>query len=84
MPNAEYRLVDVCRNFLGNKRSPDYENLVNEMLVNFKVQNAILKVHFQHHQLGYFPVNSNLQEHGEPVHQDMPIMEERYSDRVSK
>ena len=37
-------------------------NLVSEMLTNFKLQNVriSLKVHFLHHHLSYFPANCGL------------------------
>lgn len=47
--------VFVCRNFLGNKRSDDYQQRIDELLKSYKALgcNMSLKVHFLHSHLSF-------------------------------
>ena len=44
--------ADVVHNFLGNRKSPNYKELVERMLTAYEAQgcNMSLKVHFLHSQ----------------------------------
>lgn len=75
----------VAQNFLGNQKSEDYQNLVEEMLENYNRLGCLmsLKLHFLHSHLDYFPENLGdfSEEQGERFHQDMKEMERRYQGR---
>lgn len=77
--------VLVIKNFLGNNKADNYEELVQNMLANFKNVgiNMSIKVHFLHSHLDRFPHNLGdlSEEQGERFHQDMKVMEERYQGR---
>jgi hypothetical protein len=72
----------VCENFLGNKKDPNYKQLVKQMLDNFYKLgcNMSLKVHCLHSHLDIFPDNMGKisDEHGERFHQEIKFMEKRY------
>lgn len=75
----------VVTNFLGNRRSTDYEHVVDELLQNFQAlgANMSIKMHFLSSHLDYFPDNCGdySEEQGERFHQDIKVMEERYQGR---
>lgn len=75
----------ICANFLGNKRSSNYTELVEDLLVNYKNLGCrmSLKVHFLHSHLEFFPPNLGAvsDEQGERFHQDISVMERRYQGR---
>ena len=75
----------VCTNFLGNKKSVDYEVTVSEMLHYFQVMgcNMSLKLHFLDCHLDFFPKNLGAvsDEHGERFHQEISVFEKRFSGR---
>ena len=50
---------NVSQNFLGNTKSEDYKNIVNELLENYKNIGCLmsLKLHFLHSHLDYFLQN---------------------------
>jgi hypothetical protein len=77
--------VEVMENFLGNYKSDNYEQIVNNMLRNFEKLgcNMSVKVHFLHSHISYFPENLGQmsEEQGERFHQDMKTMESRYQGR---
>lgn len=77
--------VEVTKNFLGNHRSSNYSEIVNDMLEAFKNLgcNMSIKVHYIHSHLDQFPENlgSYSEEQGERFHQDIKTMEERYQGR---
>lgn len=77
--------VEVTKNFLGNHKSSNYSEIVNNMLENFKNLgcNMSVKVHYLHSHLDQFPENlgSYSEEQGERFHQDLKTMEERYKGR---
>jgi len=72
----------VVKNFLGNCKAKNYEELVQNMLVNFKNLDAAMsiKVHYLHSHLDKFPENLGdvSEEQGERFHQDIKCMEKRY------
>ena len=74
--------VDVMKNFLGNKKAGNHEDLVGNMLSAFydlgcKMSN---KVHFLFNHLDKLPENLGAVsgEQGERFHQDLMAVEERY------
>lgn len=73
---------DVVNNFLGNHKHPDYVQIVERMLQNFRLLGCrmSLKVHFLYSHLDYFPKNLGQvsEEQGERFHQDLKQMESRY------
>ncbi|CAG9834269.1 unnamed protein product [Diabrotica balteata] len=75
----------VVTGFLGNKKNPNYKTIVADMLDNFKKLgcNMIIKVHYLHSHLDYFPANLGdvSEEQGERFHQDIKEMERRYQGR---
>ncbi|KAJ8736888.1 hypothetical protein PYW07_000159 [Mythimna separata] len=77
--------VLVVKNFLGNHKAPEYQELVAKMLQNFNRLgvNMSIKLHFLHSHLDRFPQNLGdySEEQGERFHQDIRIMEERYQGR---
>ena len=79
--------VMVIKNFLGNYRSDDYRELVENMLVLFKNTGCrmSLKMHFLHSHIDFFPPNNGdvSDEHGERFHQDIAVMEKRYQGKFN-
>lgn len=75
----------VIENFLGNHKSDDYKDIVQDLLSNLRVMNINMsyKIHFLHAHLDRFPENlgafSEVQ--GERFHQDIKVMEQRYKGR---
>lgn len=73
---------EVQEKFLGNNKDPDYKNIVNRMLSNFKEMGCLmnLKIHFLHSHIDYFPENLGdfSEEQGERFHQDFKDVERRY------
>lgn len=76
---------DVTQNFLGNKKSPRYEEIVAKMVEEFRNLGCLmnLKIHFLHSHLDKFPENLGAfsEEQGERFHQDIKVMETRYQGR---
>ena len=76
---------DVVSNFLGNKKSPNYQTIVEQMLTNFQTLGCRMsvKVHYLHSHLDFFPANLGhmSEEQGERFHQDIKTMETRYQGR---
>lgn len=72
----------VCKNFLGNTKSENYRELVEELLTAYHILkcNMSLKLHFLHSHLDFFPENLGAisDEHGERFHQDIASIEKRY------
>ncbi|KYM97739.1 hypothetical protein ALC62_11568, partial [Cyphomyrmex costatus] len=73
------------QNFLGNKKSPHYEQIVAKMISDFQKLkcNMNLKLHFLDFHLDKFPHNLEdfSEEQGERFHQDIKVMETRYQGR---
>lgn len=78
-------LKSVSTEFLGNKRSQNYEELVSMLMQNFQALGARMstKMHFLNSHLDYFPKNCGdySEEQGERFHRDIRMMEERYQGR---
>lgn len=74
--------VSVMQNFLGNKKSENYIELVEDLLLQLKNMgcNMSIKLHFLHSHLDRFPENLGdmSEEQGERMHQDLRAIEERY------
>ena len=73
------------KHFLGNRKSPDYENIVSDVLNNFHrlCCNMSIKLHYLHSNIDFFPENLSAlsEEQGERFHQDIMVMESRYQGR---
>lgn len=74
--------IAVTKNFLGNKKADNFEEIVKEMIYAFgqmKV-NMSLKIHFLHDHLDFFPPNLGdfSDEHGERFHKDISTIEKRF------
>ena len=76
---------NVIAGFLGNRKQPDYRNIVENMLMAMKQLgcNMSVKLHFLHSHIDFFPENLGdfSEEHGERFHQDMKEIEKRYQGR---
>ena len=76
---------DVVMKFLGNQMDPDFENIIKNMLCNFKNLGCSMsfKLHFLNSHLNYFPENLGAvsEEQGERFHQDIKEMERKYQGR---
>lgn len=74
--------VSVMQNFLGNTKSENYIELVEDLLLQLKNMgcNMSIKLHFLHSHLDKFPENLGdmSEEQGERMHQDLRVIEERY------
>ena len=72
-------------NFLGNKKSDYYVELIECTLSNLQELgcNMSIKIHFLHSHLDQFPQNLGnfIEEQGERFHQDIRIIKERYQGR---
>jgi len=68
--------------FLGNRKSPNYREIVGELLQSYQGMgcNMSLKIHFLDSHLDFFPNNHGAvcDEHGERSHQDISSLEKRY------
>ena len=77
--------VDVMKNFLGNKKAENHEDLVGNMLSTFRHLGCkmSIKVHFLFSHLNKFLDNLGAvsDEQGERFHQDLMAVEERYQGR---
>lgn len=75
----------VVKNFLGNYKSPNSDELVENMLTAFCALgcNMSIKLHYLHSHLDRFPDNLGdvSEEQGERFHQELSTMEERYRGR---
>lgn len=74
--------VNVVKNFLGNKRADNYQEIVANMCKAYKEMgvNMSLKIHFLHNHLNFFPENLGefSDEHGERFHQEIKAIEQRF------
>ena len=74
--------VSVIREFLGNTKASNYQNLVDVMLQNFQALGArmSIKLHYQLSHVDYFLKNLGDvgEEQGERFHRDITTMEDRY------
>jgi len=80
--NAWLSCKRICKNFLGNHKAANYQDVVQDLLTSYKVMgcNMSLKIHFLESHLDFFPENLGAvsDEHGARFHQDIMAMEKRY------
>ena len=80
--NAWMSFKKVVKGFLGNEKSSDGDELVNNMLKSFQELgcNMSTKVHYLHSHLDWFPGNLGdvSEEQVERFHQDIKETERRY------
>lgn len=83
--NAWLSFRQVSENFLGNPKSPNYKELVEELASNFQKMKCLMnfKLHLLDSHLDYFPENLGdySEEQGERFHQDLKEIERRYQGR---
>ncbi|CAH1101463.1 unnamed protein product [Psylliodes chrysocephalus] len=74
--------VSVMQNFLGNKISANYIELVEDLLLQLKNMgcNMSIKLHFLHSHLDRENLGDMSEEQRERMHQDLRVMEERFWD----
>ena len=72
----------VVKFFLGNRKAPNYREIVGELLQSYQDMgcNMSLKIHFLDSHLDFFPDNLGAvsDEHGKRFHQDIYALEKRY------
>jgi len=72
----------ICRDFLGNHKAANYQNVVQDLLTSYKAMgcNMSLKIHFLESHLDFLPENLGKvsDEHGVKFHQDIMTTEKRY------
>ena len=77
----------VVKVFLGNRRSQNCEELLNNCLQSYQKLgcNISLKIHFLHLHLDFSPENCGAvgDEHGERFHQDISSVEKRYQGKLN-
>ena len=75
------------KNFLGNRKAPNYREIVGELLQSYQNMgsNMSLKIHFLGSHLDFFPdsLGAVNDEHGERFHQDISASEKRYQGQRS-
>ena len=75
----------VVHSFLGNNKSDDYKELVENLIVRYADMKCRMstKLHYLHSHLEFFRPNLGdvSGEHGERFHQDILAMEKRYQGR---
>lgn len=80
--NAWNGFISVCENFLGNTKSENYEQIVNNMLSAYHAMGCrmSIKLHHLHAHLERFPSNLGQMsdEQGERFHQEIFRIEQRY------
>jgi len=85
--NACLSFKMICKNFLGNYRAANCEDVVQDLLNSYKAMgcNMSLKIHFLESHLDFFPENLGevSDEPGERFHQDIMAMEKRYQGKCS-
>jgi hypothetical protein len=79
----------VCDNFLGNNRSENYKELINDLLRNYNTMGCLMskKVHLLHSHLNLFPENCGdmSDEHGERFHKILSKFQENFkSSKLNK
>ena len=78
-------LTKVVKNFLGNKKAGNHEDLLEELLSSFEEMgcNMSIKLQYLKSHADKFPQNleSVSEEQGERFHQDNKTMEEHYQNR---
>lgn len=74
--------ISLCENFLGNNRSDNYVEVVNDFLKAYGEMGCrmSIKIHFLHSHLDFFPENLGKlsDEQGERFHQEISAIETRF------
>ena len=77
---------DVATKFQGNQKDPGFENIIRNMLCNFKNLGCSMsfKLHFSNSHLDYLleKLGAVSEEQGERFHKDIKEMEKRYQGRL--
>ena len=77
--NAWLFFKRICKDFLGNHKAANYQDVVQGLLTSYKAMgcNMSLKIHFLESHLEFFQENLGevSDEHGERFHQDILDME---------
>jgi len=80
--NAWLSFKRICKDFLGNHKAVNYQDVVQDLLTSYKAVgcNMSLQIHFLESHLDFFPENLSeiSEEHGERFRQDITAMEKRY------
>jgi len=80
--NAWLSFKRICKDFLGNHKAANYQDVVQDLLTSHKAMgcNMSLQIHFLEQHLNFFPENIEKVsgEHGERFHHDIMAMEKRY------
>jgi len=80
--NAWLSFKRICKDFLGNHKSGNYQDVVQDLFTSYKTMgcNMSLKNHFLQSHLDFFQENLGeiSDEHGERFHQDIMGMEKLY------
>jgi len=80
--NAWLSFKRICKDFLGNHKAANYQDVVQDLLTLYKAMgcNMSLKIHFLESHLDFFPENlcKVSDEHGERFHQDILAKEKQY------
>jgi len=76
--NAWLSFKNICKDFLGNHKAANYQDVVQDLLTSYKAmgRNMSLKIHFLESRLDFFPENLGevSDEQGERFHQDIVAM----------
>jgi hypothetical protein len=76
---------DLKTNFLGNHKSPDYQDKVENLLRSYEKINVkmSLKIHFLNSHLNFFPENLGAvsDQHGEKFHQTISRLETHFTNK---
>jgi hypothetical protein len=80
--NAWLSFKRICKDFLGNHKATNYQDVVHDLLTSYKAMgcNMNLKIHFLESYLDFFSENLGKasDEHGEKFHQDIMTTEKWY------
>ena len=83
--NAWGALRGIVHEFLGNNKSENYKDIVENLIEQYRTQGCriSLKLHYLHSHLDFFKENLGdvSDEHGERFHQDIRMMEKRYQEK---
>jgi len=77
--NALLSFKRICKDFLGNHKAANYQDVVQDLLTSYKAMGCSmsLKIHFLESHLHFFPENLSevSDKHVERFHQDIMTME---------
>ena len=80
--NASLSFKRIFKDFLGNYKAANYQDIVQDLLTSYKAMgcNVSVKIHFLESHLNFSPENlaEVSDEHGERFHQDIMAVEKRY------